>query len=127
MTRMNLGLIAGIALLTCAFAGQAFADGPECTAKTVVIADDASVTNIVIDPIAAAPACSDSTGSNLQLTSVSAPAALTSDTPGLPPNTFTIPNDLAAGGSEVVNFTVTDENGAATSSSLTLVRQAPSN
>ncbi len=127
MTKMNPGLVAGITFLACAAAGQAFADGPQCTAKTLVVADDSTVVNFVINPIAAAPACVDTTGTNLQLTTVSAPAQLTPDKPGFPKNTFTIANDLAAGDNEVVNFTVTDENGATASSSLTLVRQAPSN
>ncbi len=103
-------------------------DGPVCTAKIVTVTEsrDGAV-NIVINPIQTMPACVDATGHQMTLTTVTPPAYLNPASPGFPPNTMTIANDLQPGQSRTIDFTVTDENGLSTTSSLTLTRPETQN
>ncbi len=86
---------------------------PICPAKTVVLnglPSEADISSIRLDPIGAAPACRDPDGDSMRLVS-----------------TLTGPqvdyrDKLKAGKRVVITFTVADNKGAQTTSTLTLER-----
>lgn len=93
---------------------------PICGAKTLTIQplpEGVEMTSLHLDPVSAAPACTDADGDSLVMTEVSGDAVLDEN------NLAFIQNAPAAGQTANFSFTVTDGKGGEAHSTFTLVRQ----
>ncbi len=112
----------------CASAAQAQDSGLECASKTIIVAQSPAEVAVTVNPIFVGPACTDAPGQTMHLASVSTPATLVEVKPPIPgakPDIEAMVNDdIVDGGSTSFNFTVTDDAGASTTATLTVVHDS---
>ena len=118
---LTLVALAGVAMATSV---SAQSQGPVCEAKTftVTTSHDAAPW-ITLNPAALGPACADADRSHLIVTSVSSPAVLVKTNQGQPTDRIRFENTLEPGQSMTLQYSVMDESGLSTTSTLKIVRQ----